>query len=47
MQVCMRPLPVSLLILQPSMRTMTGEALCMFQGASEEVGLSVMMNSTE
>ena len=46
-QVCMLPLPVSLLTLQPSMRTKTGEALCMFQGASEEVGLSVMMNSTK
>ena len=46
-QVCMLPLPVSWLTLQPSMRTMIGEALCMFQGASEEVGLSVMINLTE
>ena len=40
-------LSVSWLTLQPSMGTMTGEALCMLQGASEEVGLFVMMNSTE
>ena len=46
-QVCMLPLSMSWLTLQPSMRTMVGEALCMFQGASAEVGLCAMMNSTE